>query len=98
MHAKSLCLITVDLVLHIQQLPNETNDAGTLHSVGAIDPTSLLYGPARKFWYSRNPKTLHRVLAASIMPAPLNAPRLVITTLTGYFHSINFAHPANQTR
>lgn len=35
----------------------------------------------------------YKVAAASIRPAPLNSFGLVMTTSTGYFHSMNFAHP-----
>lgn len=33
--------------------------------------------------------------AASIKPAPLNSPGLVISTFTGYFHSMNLPHPGD---
>lgn len=37
----------------------------------------------------------YNVAAASIAPAALKAVLFVITTSTGYFHSINFAQPSN---
>jgi hypothetical protein len=36
----------------------------------------------------------YRVAAASITPAPLNAAGLLMTTSTGYFHSMNLVQPA----
>lgn len=45
------------------------------------------------------PKPLsHNVAAASTAPAPLNAAGLETTISTGYFHSMNFAHPAHPHR
>lgn len=37
---------------------------------------------------------LHSDAAASIAPAPLKAPGLVISTDTGYFHSMSLPQPA----
>lgn len=46
---------------------------------------------ARDPYFARS--TLHSDAAASTAPAALNMPRDVMSTLTGYFHSIKRAHP-----
>nr|POF01291.1 hypothetical protein CFP56_21239 [Quercus suber] len=46
----------------------------------------------QKYW-KEEWLTAHREAAASIAPAPLKAPGLVISIDTGYFHVINLAQP-----